>query len=80
MTISYMYFAEGDFKKIRVIWFNDRFSIRKIRLNETYKFYTKVAYKNGYYESVNPIFENLDGDMIGAISVSYTHLRAHETS
>lgn len=71
MTVSYMYFAEGDFKKIRVIWFNDRFSIRKIRLNETYKFYTKVAYKNGYYESVNPIFENLDGDMIGAIYSIY---------
>lgn len=71
MTVSYMYFAEGDFKKIRVIWFNDRFSIRKIRLNETYKFYTKVAYKNGYYESVNPIFEDLDGDMIGAIYSIY---------
>ncbi|WP_248601165.1 ATP-dependent DNA helicase RecG [Anaerococcus lactolyticus] len=71
MIVSYMYFAEGDFKKIRVIWFNDRFSIRKIRLNETYKFYTKVAYKNGYYESVNPIFENLDGDMIGAIYSMY---------
>lgn len=71
MTVSYMYFAEGDFKKIRVIWFNDRFSIRKIRLNETYKFYTKVAYKNGYYESVNPIFENLEGDMIGAIYSIY---------
>ena len=71
MTVSYMYFAEGDFKKIRVIWFNDRFSIRKIRLNETYKFYTKVAYKNGYYESVNPIFEDLDGDMIGTIYSIY---------
>lgn len=71
MIVSYMYFAEGDFKKIRVIWFNDRFSIRKIRLNETYKFYTKVAYKNGYYESVNPIFENLEGDMIGAIYSIY---------
>lgn len=71
MTVSYMYFAEGDLKKIRVIWFNDRFSIRKIRLNETYKFYTKVAYKNGYYESVNPIFENLEGDMIGAIYSIY---------
>ena len=72
MTISYMYFAEGSFKKIRVIWFNDRFSIRKIRLNETYKFYTKVELKNGYYEAINPIFEELDGDTIGRINSIYS--------
>ena len=66
-----MYFAEGDFKKIRVVWFNDRFSIRKIRLNTTYKFYTKVSYKNGFYESINPIFEELDGDEIGGIYSIY---------
>lgn len=71
MTISYMYFAEGDFKKIRVVWFNDKFSIRQIKLNSTYKFYTKVSYKNGYYEAVNPIFENLDGDSIGGIYSIY---------
>lgn len=69
--ISYMYFAEGDFKKIRVVWFNDKFSIRQIKLNSTYKFYTKVSYKNGYYEAVNPIFENLDGDSIGGIYSIY---------
>lgn len=72
MTISYMYFAEGSFKKIRVIWFNDRFSIRKIRLNETYKFYTKVELKKGYYEAINPIFEELDGDTIGRINSIYS--------
>lgn len=72
MTISYMYFAEGSFKKIRVIWFNDRFSIRKIRLNETYKFYTKVELKKGYYEAINPIFEELDGDTIGRINTIYS--------
>lgn len=71
MTISYMYFAEGNFKKIRVVWFNDKFSIRQIKLNSTYKFYTKVSYKNGYYEAVNPIFENLDGDSIGGIYSIY---------
>lgn len=70
-TISYMYFAEGNFKKIRVVWFNDKFSIRKIKLNEIYKFYTKVTYKNGYYEAVNPIFENLDGETIGGIYSIY---------
>ena len=72
MTISYMYFAEGSFKKIRVIWFNDRFSIRKIRLNETYKFYTKVELKKGYYEAINPIFEELYGDTIGRINSIYS--------
>ena len=71
MTISYMYFAEGNFKKIRVVWFNDKFSIRQIKLNSTYKFYTKISYKNGYYEAVNPIFENLDGDSIGGIYSIY---------
>lgn len=71
MTISYMYFAEGDFKKIRVVWFNDRFSIRKIQLNTSYKFYTKVAYKEGFYEAVNPLFEDLDGEKIGGIYSIY---------
>ena len=70
-NISYMYFAEGDFKKIRVVWFNDRFSIRKIKLNETYKFYTKVEYKKGFYEAINPIFEELDGEEIGGIHSIY---------
>lgn len=70
-TISYMYFAEGDFKKIRVVWFNDRFSIRKIKLNQTYKFYTKVEYKKGFYEAINPIFEELDGEEIGGIYSIY---------
>ncbi len=71
MTISYMYFAEGDFKKIRVVWFNDRFSIRKIKLNTIYKFYTKVTYKEGFYEAVNPLFEDLDGEEIGGIYSIY---------
>ncbi len=71
MTISYMYFAEGDFKKIRVVWFNDRFSIRKIQLNTSYKFYTKVTYKEGFYEAVNPLFEDLDGEEIGGIYSIY---------
>lgn len=71
-TVSYMYFAEGDFKKIRVVWFNDRFSIRKIRINETYKFYTKVEYKKGFYEAINPIFEELDGEEIGGIYSIYS--------
>ena len=70
-TISYMYFAEGDFKKIRVVWFNDRFSIRKIRLNQTYKFYTRVEYNKGFYEAINPIFEELDGEEIGGIYSIY---------
>lgn len=70
-TVSYMYFAEGDFKKIRVVWFNDRFSIRKIRLNHTYKFFTKLEYKNGYYEAINPLFEDLDGEEIGGIYSIY---------
>ena len=71
MTISYMYFAEGDFKKIRAVWFNDRFSIRNIKLNQSYKFYTKISYKNGFYEAINPVFEELTGDSIGGIYSIY---------
>lgn len=70
-TISYMYFAEGEYNKIRVVWFNDRYSIRKIKLNQTYKFYAKVDFKNGYYEAINPVFEDLDGDTIGRIFSIY---------
>ncbi len=71
MTVSYMYFAEGDFKKIRVVWFNDKFSIRKISYGQTYKFYTKVEYKDGYYQAINPVFEDMQGHNIGGIYSVY---------
>lgn len=70
-SISYMYFEENGLKKIRVVWFNDKFSIRKIVLGKTYKFFTKVTYKNGYYQAVNPMFEELDGKNIGKIVAIY---------
>ena len=71
MTMTYMYFSEKDFRKIRVIWFNDRFSFRKLELGKTYKFYTKVSYKKGYFEAINPVFEDLDGKKIGGIVSIY---------
>lgn len=71
LSLSYMYFEDNIGNKIRVVWFNDRFSIRKIDINKEYKFYTKVAFKNGFYESVNPIFEDLSGSEIGGIYSIY---------
>ena len=67
VSLSYMYFEDELGNKIRVVWFNDRFSIRSIELNKKYKFYTKVSLKKGFYEAINPIFEGLGGNEIGGI-------------
>ncbi|WP_106460342.1 ATP-dependent DNA helicase RecG [Anaerococcus sp. Marseille-P3915] len=71
VSLSYMYFEDELGNKIRVIWFNDRFSIRSIELNKKYKFYTKVSLKKGFYEAINPIFEGLGGNEIGGIYSIY---------
>lgn len=71
VSLSYMYFEDELGNKIRVVWFNDRFSIRSIELNKKYKFYTKVSLKKGFYEAINPIFEGLGGNEIGGIYSIY---------
>lgn len=71
ISLSYIYFEDELGNKIRVIRFNDRFSIRKIEINKKYKFYTKVAFKDGFYEAVNPIFEDIGGSEIGGIYSIY---------
>ena len=71
VSLSYMYFEDELGNKIRVVWFNDRFSIRSIELNKKYKFYTKVSLKKGFYEAINPIFEGLEGNEIGGIYSIY---------
>lgn len=71
VSLSYMYFEDELGNKIRVVWFNDRFSIRSIELDKKYKFYTKVSLKKGFYEAINPIFEGLEGNEIGGIYSIY---------
>lgn len=69
-SISYLYASEND-KRIKIVFFNDKFSPRKLKLGNTYKFFTKVI-RNGYeYECHNPEFGDIDNDRIGNIVPIY---------
>lgn len=69
-AISYLYASEND-KRIKIIFFNDKFSPRSLKIGKLYKFYTKVS-KNGYkYECYNPEFSTLLDDRIGSIVPIY---------
>ena len=69
-SISYLYASEND-KRIKIVFFNDKFSPRSLEIGKTYKFYTKVV-KNGYeLECHNPEFSNLDDRRIGNIVPIY---------
>ena len=73
MTISYVYACEEEcgFAKIRLIWFNDRFTPRKLVRGREYKFYTSVSKKNDFYEAGNPLFCDIDDNEIGSIVSIY---------
>ncbi|WP_105300636.1 ATP-dependent DNA helicase RecG [Anaerococcus marasmi] len=73
MTISYVYVYEekSEFGKIRLIWFNDRFTPRRLVRGREYKFYTSVSKKNAFYEAGNPLFCDIDDDEIGSIVSIY---------
>lgn len=69
-SISYLYGSESD-KRIKIVFFNDKFSPRKLKLGQIYKFYTKIV-KNGYeYECHNPEFTDIDDGRIGNIVPIY---------
>ena len=70
-SVSYIY-AREDTNKIRLIWFNDRFSPRKLVKGKIYKFYTSISKKSKIYEAINPIFCDLDDDEIGSIVSMYS--------
>lgn len=74
MTLSYLYAREINNPgiKIRIIWFNDRFSPRKLFKGKEYKFFTSITYKNSLYEAINPIFCELDEEEIGSIVSLYS--------
>ena len=70
--ITYIYaLEEVSNQKIKIIWFNDRFSHQKLNIYETYKFYTKISIENGIYQAVNPMFCKMDEDEIGNIIAIY---------
>ena len=70
--ITYIYALEEESnQKIKIIWFNDRFSHQKLNIYETYKFYTKISIENGIYQAVNPMFCKMDEDEIGNIIAIY---------
>ncbi|MDU6547637.1 DEAD/DEAH box helicase, partial [Anaerococcus vaginalis] len=69
-SISYLYASEND-KRIKIVFFNDKFSPRSLKIGQTYKFYTKIV-KNGYeIECHNPEFTDIDDDRIGNIVPIY---------
>lgn len=70
-SVSYIYAREGNLN-IRLIWFNDRFSPRKLILGRIYKFYTSVKLKSNTYEAINPIFCDINDDEIGSIVSMYS--------
>lgn len=70
--ITYIYALEEETnQKIKIIWFNDRFSHQKLNIYETYKFYTKISFENGVYQAVNPMFCKMDEEEIGSIIAIY---------
>ncbi|WP_058990298.1 ATP-dependent DNA helicase RecG [Anaerococcus rubeinfantis] len=69
-SISYLYASEND-KRIKIVFFNDKFSPRSLKIGKTYKFYTKIV-KNGYeFECHNPEFSSLEDNRIGNIVPIY---------
>ena len=70
--ISYIYAIEPDTgEKIKIIYFNDRFTPTKFKNGETYKFFTKVKFENGTFEAINPMTCDLDDENIGSIIPIY---------
>ncbi len=75
VSVSYLYASEKD-TRIKIVFFNDKFSPRSLKIGKIYKFYTKVT-KNGYdFECYNPEFSDLDDDRIGNIVPIYPLTRA----
>lgn len=58
-------------EKVKILRFNDRFSAGKLSVGQTYKFFTRVSFENGTYTAVNPMFCEMDDDLIGSIVSIY---------
>lgn len=62
--------ASDESKSVDIIWYNDRFTSRNLKINNIYKFF-------GYYDAnknaiINPIVSTEDDDSIGGIYPIYT--------
>lgn len=70
-SLTYLYASEKN-QKIKIIYFNDRFTPANLQIGKTYNFFTKVERKNEIYEAYNPIFSKLDDtETIGSIVAIY---------
>lgn len=70
--ISYIYAIEPDTnQKVKIIYFNDRFTPTKFKNGKTYKFFTKVKFEKESYQAINPIFCEMNDENIGSIVPIY---------
>lgn len=70
--ISYLYATDGK-DRVKIVWFNDIYSPKKLKVGNSYKFYTKLEKADGVYVSYNPIFSELaDDKTIGRIVAIYS--------
>lgn len=70
-VLSYLYACDDNQDQVKIIWFNDKFSPRKLIEGKKYKFFTKVKKIEGIYECINPIFSELNDENIGGIVPIY---------
>lgn len=72
VTVAYLYaIEEQTSKRIKLLWFNDKFTPRKLVKGKSYKFFTNIKIINDLAEASNPIFCELDEDDIGKIIAIY---------
>lgn len=63
--------SEDASGECEILWFNNRYIFNTLEVGKTYKFYGKISEKKKKM-LVNPIFETLESDKIGAIVPLYT--------
>ncbi len=62
--------AKDDTSEINIIWYNDRFSAKKLVSGKEYKFFG--LYQSGKNAIINPIVSEIEDDLIGGISPIYS--------
>lgn len=62
--------AKDDTSEINIIWYNDRFSAKKLVSGKEYKFFG--LYQSDKNAIINPIVSEIEDDLIGGISPIYS--------
>lgn len=62
--------AKDDTSEINIIWYNDRFSAKKLVSGKEYKFFG--LYQSDKKAIINPIVSEIEDDLIGGISPIYS--------